>query len=132
MQLIHAIVTLVAASQATAIAFDEDIMARSNIAEAANMKSTRQVKCLDQCSPHPGQNLCHESAPCTYVAGKTPKFYCSCSAGFKPDDISPENAFRLPWSGQESRVFVKPGASCQKPCDNILACTEVAFQPQCF
>ncbi|PHH54503.1 hypothetical protein CFIMG_007893RA00001 [Ceratocystis fimbriata CBS 114723] len=139
MQLIHAIVALVAASQATAIASNANLVARSGVAEAANMKDKRgeeeeknkEVKCFDQCSPHPGQNLCHESAPCLYISGQA-KYYCGCPAGLKPDDISAGNAFRLPWSGQEGRVFVKPGVSCYNRCDNILTCEEVTVQPQCF
>ncbi|KAL1887092.1 hypothetical protein Cpir12675_006697 [Ceratocystis pirilliformis] len=188
MQLIHAIVAFVAASQATAIASNANLTPRSNIAEAANMKYTRDVEeckancdsrlarradasnaksdchekcasdnqgeaskakrgddddekeneeekeaqCFDQCSPYPGQNMCHESASCIYVTSGNPKFYCGCASGFKPEDVSPENAFRLPWLGQEGRVFVKPGVSCQKVCDNILTCAEVDVQPKCF
>ncbi|KAF1815630.1 hypothetical protein P152DRAFT_455348 [Eremomyces bilateralis CBS 781.70] len=48
--------------------------------------------------------------------------YCACRAGYRAGfhDVGhdPLAQWRLPWVGQEVRVFVRPGVKCDTLCDN--------------
>ncbi|KAI9802968.1 MAG: hypothetical protein M1825_002201 [Sarcosagium campestre] len=96
-----------------------------------------------QCSPfNDAKNQCHDTASCIGITGNvntTGNFYCTCRGGFRADDRDPSDSkaqWRLPWKGQEYRVFVPPGQECSTLCDDqndvTNSCKEVSLQEKCF
>ncbi|EWC44841.1 hypothetical protein DRE_00900 [Drechslerella stenobrocha 248] len=71
----------------------------------------------EQCDPHPPNNKCDITTSCIQT-GQSGGHYCACRAGYKADalddDISVHH--RASFSGQEYRVFVKPGIKCDTLC----------------
>lgn len=78
------------------------------------------------CIPFPDQNQCDPTTSCvpfTPHTGYNPMpLYCACRAGYKADPqvvgADPSAQWRLPWAGQEGRVFVRPGLECNTLCDH--------------
>ncbi|KAI9775074.1 MAG: hypothetical protein M1839_001466 [Geoglossum umbratile] len=92
----------------------------------------------EKCNPISGKNLCKSSTSCITTSSAS-NTYCACAAGFRATGFAATDSsvqWRLPFSGQEYRVFVKPGVECTTKCDHPelgpLSCQEVNVQPQCF
>jgi len=94
------------------------------------------------CVPLPGQNQCHFTTSCVGVwqhsgTGPVP-YYCACRAGYKASSTGTTSPaqWRLPWRGEEGRVFVQPGLVCDVLCDHwelgAQGCKEVPEFPQCM
>lgn len=100
--------------------------------------------CLQACDPDPRFNGCGLTASCIAVVGGTGAagagaHYCACAHGFRgagvaPGDVSAQ--MRLPWVGQEGRVFVRPGVQCNVLCDQWTlgrdGCAEVEERAMCY
>ena len=88
------------------------------------------------CNPNPPNNLCNPTTACATIGKNT---YCACRAGFRattaasPGDTSVQ--WRLPTQGQEGRVFVAPGVTCNTLCTNWQlgpkGCQEVGMRNDC-
>jgi hypothetical protein len=87
--------------------------------------------------------LCDITTSCITIEGGTSasagKHYCACAHGFRGQGVAPGDVtaqMRLPWLGQEGRVFVKPGVQCNILCDQWTlgkdGCKEVAERDMCF
>ncbi|KAF8453055.1 hypothetical protein BGX38DRAFT_1141855 [Terfezia claveryi] len=92
------------------------------------------------CNPSPLENKCDITTSCitTQPGGQT---MCACRAGYKANpgfDASQLAEWRLPFGGQETRVFVKPGIICNELCENWASggkngvlCGEVPIKKDC-
>lgn len=89
------------------------------------------------CDPNPLHNHCDITTSCieTEVVGRP---QCACRAGYKANapNTQVDVHWRLPFPGQEYRVFVAPGVACNTLCDNPWGapqdiCTEVMVVPSC-
>ncbi len=88
------------------------------------------------CNPHPPNNVCNPTTSCAPIGTNT---YCACRAGYRattgarPGDTSVQ--WRLTTPGQEGRVFVAPGATCDTLCDHwelgAQGCQEVGLRADC-
>lgn len=97
---------------------------------------SRQAATCGVCNPNPGQNVCSIITACSVVGMK---IYCACRAGYRattgarPGDTSVQ--WRLPTPGQEGRVFVSPGVTCDTLCDQWQlgrqGCQEVGLRTDC-
>lgn len=95
----------------------------------------------EQCIPFPGQNLCDITTSCIATTFISPVIlYCACAAGFRANPgsvgIGPGPVeWRLPFLGQEYRVFVKPGVVCDTLCDDWFegpnSCSAIAVKTTC-
>lgn len=85
-----------------------------------------------ECIPSP--NNCDITAPCSSIAGTT---YCGCRPGYRATFFNPWDTraqWRLNIPGHEHRVWVAPGVSCDRLCNNPFGtdvCGEVAFNDRC-
>ncbi|KAL2269308.1 hypothetical protein VTJ83DRAFT_1492 [Remersonia thermophila] len=85
------------------------------------------------CDPNPFHNKCDITTSCITTMPNG-RHYCACRAGYRANDIAPTDSrqFRLPFIGQEYRVFVAPGVVCNQLCDNPFpgpdSCREVPVQ----
>lgn len=67
-----------------------------------------------------------------------PLSYCACRAGYKATHTATDGLiqWRLPWEGQEGRVFVRPGVVCDALCDEwylgAAGCSEVPLYSSCM
>jgi hypothetical protein len=108
-------------------------------------ENERRHPCF-QCKPLPEENFCDITTSCVNVLtahtgpGPSP-LYCACRGGYKSDplyndarDVSVQ--FRLPWVGQNGRVFVRPGVKCDTLCDHwelgAAGCQEVRLRDVCM
>lgn len=89
------------------------------------------------CDPSPLKNICNPTTACSVIGSHT---YCACRAGYRattganPGDTGVQ--WRLPAStGQEGRVFVSPGVTCDTLCDHwelgAKGCQEVGLRADC-
>jgi cysteine-rich repeat protein len=89
----------------------------------------------ETCNPNPPFNLCTITTSC--INTPSGNDYCACRAGYRADGLDPTDPkqFRLPFSGQEYRVFVAPGIDCDTLCTTPYpgpdSCTEVPVKEQC-
>jgi cysteine-rich repeat protein len=88
------------------------------------------------CNPIVGLNHCDITTSCITTAPG--QHHCACRAGFKSNALDSQTAihFRLPFPGQEYRVFVAPGVACDTLCNNPFGapqdiCTEVPLVSTC-
>lgn len=100
---------------------------------------TTDKKCT-LCKPSPLENKCDITTSCitTHPGGQT---MCACRDGYKANpgfDTSQLAEWRLPFAGQETRVFVKPGIVCNELCENWASggkngvlCGEVPVKKDC-
>ncbi len=103
--------------------------ARQRTPTRARQDSSKEGARGLECIPTPGGNRkkCTDDTSCTFITG-TGKHYCACAGGFKgdADDLARTGteSWRLPWQGQEYRVFVAPRVKCNTPYDyaSDLAC----------
>jgi hypothetical protein len=108
-----------------------------NGSEQSNCDASCHVKCTSvcpqACNPNPFLNLCHITTSC--ITTPSTRDYCACRAGYRADGLDPTDPkqFRLPFLGQEYRVFVAPGVSCDTLCTNPHpgpdSCQEVPVVP---
>lgn len=96
-------------------------------------------KCM-VCNPSPLENKCDITTSCisTKPGGQN---MCACRAGYKANpgyDASQLAEWRIPFEGQETRVFVKPGIICNELCENWASggkngvlCGEVPVKNDC-
>lgn len=95
------------------------------------------------CVPTPVENKCDITTSCIRVwahSGPGPvPYYCACRHGYRADTISASQSssqWRLPWAGQEGRVFVEPGVACNTLCDRWWlgpqGCQEVKQLDHCL
>lgn len=87
-----------------------------------------------QCNPTSGLNKCDITTSC--IVFPTSNFwvkpsYCACRHGYKAD-YPWVSQFRTTWPGQEGRVFVPTGVSCNTLCNDPLHCYEVPVRDQCW
>ncbi|KAF2499295.1 hypothetical protein BU16DRAFT_557626 [Lophium mytilinum] len=110
---------------------------------SANCKIETPTCPLQTCDPTPGANGCDISTSCISLTGAASggagEHLCACRHGFRADWTDPKDnnvQVRLPWVGQEGRVFVKPGVACNQLCDAFQlgkdGCTEVVEEPMCY
>ncbi|KAI9803068.1 MAG: hypothetical protein M1833_001138 [Piccolia ochrophora] len=104
-----------------------------------------------RCVPYPNAlGQCHITTSCIPVAGASTQqgaptdgvaaTYCACRAGFRATGPAADNAtaqYRLPWPGQEYRVFVAPGVECNTECEHpeygpVESCREVPERRECY
>ena len=84
---------------------------------------------------NPSSNLCTITTSC--INTPSGNDYCACRAGYRADGLAPTDPkqFRLAFLGQEYRVFVAPGVSCDTLCTNPFpgpqSCVEVPVQGSC-
>lgn len=76
-----------------------------------------------QCQPLPEVNKCDITTSCVFVNVQLSNtYYCACRAGYRANPFEvgndPAAQWRLPWPGQEGRVFVRPGVKCDTLCDD--------------
>lgn len=100
-----------------------------------NLEQRTPATC-QTCNPNPGQNLCSATTACSVLGSKT---YCACRGGYRattganPGDTSVQ--WRLSVPGQEGRVFVAPGVTCDTLCDQwylgAAGCREVKLRSDC-
>jgi len=106
----------------------------ASLAIAAGAQPTGWNSC-QQCNPTPGQGAkCDITTSCIpfVTSNKYPQpLFCACRHGYKADNQWAFQ-FRTTWSGQEGRVFVAPGVSCNTLCHNPLTCDEVPIRDQCW
>jgi cysteine-rich repeat protein len=98
--------------------------------------------CLEECNPDPRFNKCHITTSCIKIEGGSAsagKHYCACQHGFRANNspAADQSAqIRLPWVGQEGRVFVKPGLECNILCNQWTlgrdGCKEVVQNDVCY
>lgn len=105
-------------------------------ATEAECEANCQAQCTCQtCNPSPPLNFCDITTSC--ITTPTNNDYCACRAGYRADGLNPTDSkqFRLAFPGQEYRVFVAPGVSCNTLCTNPfpgpLSCQEVPVQSAC-
>lgn len=112
-----------------------------------NGQGQQQGPPCNQCRPLPGENKCDSSTSCVSLdgahthPGPVPN-YCACRAGYRADNAPGRNLndptvqFRLPWAGQEGRVFVAPGIPCNTLCSDWFlgadGCKEVRERRECM
>jgi len=89
------------------------------------------------CNPIPGLNHCDITTSCitTEPSGHT---QCACRAGYRANALGSQVAlqWRIPFPGQEYRVFVAPGVPCDTLCNVPFGapsdiCNEVQVLNQC-
>lgn len=92
------------------------------------------------CNPSPLENKCDITTSCitTHPSGQ---YMCACRAGYKANpgyDAAELAEWRVPFEGQETRVFVKPGIICNELCENWASggkdgvlCGEVPVKKDC-
>ncbi|KAH8769460.1 hypothetical protein F5882DRAFT_508283 [Hyaloscypha sp. PMI_1271] len=87
------------------------------------------------CNPNPFFNKCTITTSC--INTPSGNDYCACRAGYRADGLAPTNPkqFRLAFPGQEYRVFVAPGVSCDTLCTSPFpgpqSCQEVPVKSSC-
>ena len=112
-------------------------------AGSATCTSKCKKPCLEECNPDPRFNKCHITTSCITIEGGTSvsagKHYCACAHGFRangPGAADTTAQIRLPWIGQEGRVFVRPGEQCNVLCDQWTlgrdGCKEVLERGVCY
>lgn len=105
----------------------------SNCDDKCHLKWTST--CPATCNPNPFFNKCHITASC--IGTPSGSDYCACRAGYRADGLTADDPkqFRLKFEGQEYRVFVEPGVSCDTLCTTPFpgpdSCKEVAVKPGC-
>lgn len=112
-----------------------------------NGRDQQQGPPCNQCKPLPEDNKCDISTSCTPLGGAhtgpgPAPLYCACRAGYKADAApgrdpnDPTVQYRLPWAGQEGRVFVSPGVPCNTLCNEWYlgkdGCKEVKLRQECM
>lgn len=110
---------------------------------AGRLLSPRQDICTAfQCSPFPqpvGASMrCSDTTSCVPTA-QSGRLYCACRGGYRattgarPGDTSVQ--LRINGIGQDGRVFVAAGATCDTLCDNPFlgpgSCAEVGLRNEC-
>jgi len=99
------------------------------------------------CIPYPESNKCDITTSCIPITGhrnwhggwhSIPN-YCACRHGYRGDGVAKGDTskqWRMNWSGQEGRVFVKPGVVCNTLCDHYElgkdGCKEVPIKYICL
>lgn len=112
---------------------------------------------LPTCIPVPGRNICDITTSCVFSPGPGTgsvkstgsiatsstaanstdgPAYCACRAGYRASaNVSAAAQWRLPWRGQEGRVFVAPGTVCDTLCEGwwlgSAGCGEVRLREGC-
>lgn len=110
---------------------------------SATCTATCKKPCIKTCNPDPRFNVCDITTSCVTLDGATGagagQHYCACAHGFRAASASPAtdtSQLRLPWVGQEGRVFVNPGTACNVLCDQWTlgrdGCKEVTERAACY
>jgi cysteine-rich repeat protein len=86
------------------------------------------------CNPTVGLNHCDITTSC--ITTSPGRHHCACRAGFKANALNTQIGlhYRLPFPGQEYRVFVAPGVPCDTLCKQPFGapqdiCREVPMIP---
>ncbi|ORY18719.1 hypothetical protein BCR34DRAFT_595948 [Clohesyomyces aquaticus] len=98
---------------------------------------------VQTCNPTVRLNGCDITTSCITLDGATRggsgQHMCACRHGFRASGAAANDKSvqaRLPWVGQEGRVFVKPGVACNILCDHFQlgrdGCKEVEQVDVCY
>jgi len=88
------------------------------------------------CDPLPTGNKCDITTSCIRT-NPSGLYECACRAGYKAaaKDYDINTHWRVKWTGQEYRVFVKPGVKCDTLCKEWWlgpeSCKEVKVRREC-
>jgi Astacin (Peptidase family M12A) len=113
-----------------------DIVDYQRICKIYNQQCPPPPSPCPTCNPTSGLNKCDITTSC--ITTSPGNNHCACRAGYRANAPGSQTAvqFRLPFPGQEYRVFVAPGVVCDTLCDNPFGapdsiCNEVQLLTQC-